>query len=185
MIRDLPDPMPELDKELRIDQVEKNEAADTENFKVVVANKGEEEETPETAETEVLLANRERNEVEKDEEKPEIIAVEKEEVIASEENTNNKNDQEKSETDPVLDGESYKEENDHKAAETMEKEAEATEKAAAAKQRQGGPGRKESPAMYNHVIEETASKLLEKRKNKVRALAGAFQTVIDYESSSK
>lgn len=181
----LPDPMPELDKELRIDQVEKNEAADTENFKVVVANKGEEEETPETAETEVLLANRERNEVEKDEEKPEIIAVEKEEVIASEENTNNKNDQEKSETDPVLDGESYKEENDHKAAETMEKEAEATEKAAAAKQRQGGPGRKESPAMYNHVIEETASKLLEKRKNKVRALAGAFQTVIDYESSSK
>ncbi|CAK9312900.1 unnamed protein product [Citrullus colocynthis] len=180
----LPDPMPELDKELRIDQVEKNEADDTENFKVVVANKEEEEETSEAAETEVLLANRERNEVEKDEEKPEIIAVEKEDVIASEENTN-KNDQEKSERDPVLDGESYKEENDHKAAETMEKEAEATEKAAATKQRQGGLGRKESPAMYNHVIEETASKLLEKRKNKVRALAGAFQTVIDYESSSK
>lgn len=37
--------------------------------------------------------------------------------------------------------------------------------------------KKESP-MYNDVIEETASKLLEKRKNKVRALVGAFETVI-------
>ncbi|KAL9675909.1 hypothetical protein QQ045_004117 [Rhodiola kirilowii] len=31
---------------------------------------------------------------------------------------------------------------------------------------------------YNDVIEETASKLVEKRANKVRALAGAFETVI-------
>lgn len=38
-------------------------------------------------------------------------------------------------------------------------------------------GKKDSP-MYNDVIEETASKLLEKRKNKVRALVGAFETVI-------
>lgn len=30
----------------------------------------------------------------------------------------------------------------------------------------------------NNVIEETASKLREQRKNKVRALAGAFETVI-------
>lgn len=36
---------------------------------------------------------------------------------------------------------------------------------------------KDSP-VYNDVIEETASKLLEKRKNKVRALVGAFETVI-------
>lgn len=48
---------------------------------------------------------------------------------------------------------------------------------------QGEQGnKKESPAAYNDVIEETASKLLEKRKNKVRALVGAFETVIDYES---
>ncbi|XP_047329626.1 cilia- and flagella-associated protein 251-like [Impatiens glandulifera] len=36
-----------------------------------------------------------------------------------------------------------------------------------------------APAAYNEVIEETASKLLaEKRRNKVLALAGAFETVI-------
>ncbi|XP_062100550.1 suppressor protein SRP40-like [Humulus lupulus] len=50
--------------------------------------------------------------------------------------------------------------------------------AAAAVKRQG---KKESQA-YNDVIEETARKLLEKRKNKVKALVGAFETVIDYES---
>eukprot|EP00268_Persea_americana_P006138 TRINITY_DN12184_c0_g1_i1.p1 TRINITY_DN12184_c0_g1~~TRINITY_DN12184_c0_g1_i1.p1 ORF type:complete len:512 (-),score=129.55 TRINITY_DN12184_c0_g1_i1:841-2376(-) len=43
--------------------------------------------------------------------------------------------------------------------------------------RQDIRGKKESPA-YNDVIEETASKLVEKRKNKVRALVGAFETVI-------
>lgn len=36
---------------------------------------------------------------------------------------------------------------------------------------------KDAP-VYNDVIAETASKLLEKRKNKVRALVGAFETVI-------
>lgn len=51
---------------------------------------------------------------------------------------------------------------------------------AAASETQGG--KKESPTAYNDVIEETASKLLEKRKNKVKALVGAFETVIDYES---
>lgn len=38
-------------------------------------------------------------------------------------------------------------------------------------------GKKETQA-YNDVIEETASKLREKRKNKVKALVGAFETVI-------
>ncbi|KAL5785844.1 hypothetical protein ACOSQ2_008236 [Xanthoceras sorbifolium] len=47
----------------------------------------------------------------------------------------------------------------------------------------GGQG-KESPTAYNDVIEETAGKLLEKRKNKVKALVGAFETVIDYESGA-
>ncbi|CAL8996664.1 unnamed protein product [Prunus brigantina] len=46
-------------------------------------------------------------------------------------------------------------------------------------------GKKDSAPAYNDVIEETASKLLEKRKNKVKALVGAFETVIDYESGSK
>lgn len=38
-------------------------------------------------------------------------------------------------------------------------------------------GKKDSPA-YNDVIEQTASKLVEKRKSKVKALVGAFETVI-------
>lgn len=51
---------------------------------------------------------------------------------------------------------------------------------------QGGQvnSKKESPAAYNDVIEETKNKLLEKRKNKVKALVGAFETVIDYESAA-
>lgn len=43
-----------------------------------------------------------------------------------------------------------------------------------------GNSKKESPA-YNDVIAETSSKLMEKRKNKVKALVGAFETVISLE----
>jgi hypothetical protein len=32
--------------------------------------------------------------------------------------------------------------------------------------------------LFNNVIEETASKLVETRKSKVKALVGAFETVI-------
>ena len=43
-------------------------------------------------------------------------------------------------------------------------------------------GKKESPSAYNDVI---ASKMQQNpRKNKVLALAGAFQTVIDYETAA-
>ncbi|TMW98253.1 hypothetical protein EJD97_004291, partial [Solanum chilense] len=44
-------------------------------------------------------------------------------------------------------------------------------------QRQVVQGKKES-VVSNNVIEETASKLREQRKNRVKALAGAFETVI-------
>ena len=44
-------------------------------------------------------------------------------------------------------------------------------------------GKKET-ATYNDVIEETVSKLREQRKNRVLALAGAFETVISLESES-
>ncbi|GLT53820.1 hypothetical protein SLA2020_270630 [Shorea laevis] len=57
--------------------------------------------------------------------------------------------------------------------------------AISSKHQAGLAGKKESPPAYNDVIEETASKLLEKRKNKVKALVGAFETVIDKEASSK
>ncbi|XP_021769933.1 uncharacterized protein LOC110734186 [Chenopodium quinoa] len=38
--------------------------------------------------------------------------------------------------------------------------------------------KKDEQVSYNNVIEETASKLVEKRKSKVKALVGAFETVI-------
>ncbi|RWR84334.1 high mobility group nucleosome-binding domain-containing protein 5-like protein [Cinnamomum micranthum f. kanehirae] len=46
--------------------------------------------------------------------------------------------------------------------------------------RQGSHGRRESQ-VYNDVIEETASKLVEERKSRVKALVGAFETVISFE----
>ena len=39
-------------------------------------------------------------------------------------------------------------------------------------------GKKDAQGLFNNVIEETASKLVETRKSKVKALVGAFETVI-------
>ncbi|XP_038983453.1 uncharacterized protein LOC103709268 [Phoenix dactylifera] len=39
-------------------------------------------------------------------------------------------------------------------------------------------GKKEAQSLFNNVIEETASKLVETRRSKVKALVGAFETVI-------
>jgi hypothetical protein len=38
--------------------------------------------------------------------------------------------------------------------------------------------KKDAQGLFNNVIEETASKLVEARKSKVKALVGAFETVI-------
>ncbi|KAI3761988.1 hypothetical protein L1987_52411 [Smallanthus sonchifolius] len=43
---------------------------------------------------------------------------------------------------------------------------------------QGEQGKKDAQGLLNNVIEETASKLVEIRKSKVKALVGAFETVI-------
>ncbi|GLT77067.1 hypothetical protein SLA2020_486870 [Shorea laevis] len=43
---------------------------------------------------------------------------------------------------------------------------------------QDAEGKKDSQGLFNVVIEETASKLAETRKSKVKALVGAFETVI-------
>lgn len=43
-------------------------------------------------------------------------------------------------------------------------------------------GKKQNPGLYNNVIEETASKLSQLRKSKVKALVGAFETVISLDS---
>ncbi|XWS17913.1 hypothetical protein CRYUN_Cryun33cG0109500 [Craigia yunnanensis] len=77
--------------------------------------------------------------------------------------------------------ESSKEEIVNEEAEESKPEV---ENVVAKSQVQAGHGKKESPTPYNDVIEETASKLLEERKNKVRALVGAFETVIDKETSN-
>lgn len=44
-------------------------------------------------------------------------------------------------------------------------------------------GKKDAQGLYNNVIEETASKLVESRKSKVKALVGAFETVISLQES--
>ncbi|XP_072956140.1 uncharacterized protein [Typha angustifolia] len=43
--------------------------------------------------------------------------------------------------------------------------------------------KKDIQGLFNHVIEETASKLVETRKSKVKALVGAFETVISLQES--
>ncbi|KAL4582019.1 hypothetical protein LXL04_006556 [Taraxacum kok-saghyz] len=43
---------------------------------------------------------------------------------------------------------------------------------------QGEKEKKDAQGLFNNVIEETASKLVETRKSKVKALVGAFETVI-------
>ncbi len=44
-------------------------------------------------------------------------------------------------------------------------------------------GKKDTQSLYNNVIEETASKLVMTRKSKVKALVGAFETVISLQDS--
>ncbi|KAK3026207.1 hypothetical protein RJ639_040492 [Escallonia herrerae] len=44
-------------------------------------------------------------------------------------------------------------------------------------------GKKDAQGLFNNVIEETASKLVESRKSKVKALVGAFETVISLQDS--
>lgn len=48
---------------------------------------------------------------------------------------------------------------------------------------QGVAEKKDSKSLFNHVIEETASKLVETRKSKVKALVGAFETVISLQET--
>ncbi|KAM1516694.1 hypothetical protein ACFXTH_015616 [Malus domestica] len=48
---------------------------------------------------------------------------------------------------------------------------------------QGVTGRKDVQKLLNNVIEETASRLVESRKSKVKALVGAFETVISLQDT--
>lgn len=50
----------------------------------------------------------------------------------------------------------------------------------------GEETKKQEPGLFNNVIEETASRLVaEARKSKVKALVGAFETVISLQETSK
>ncbi|CAL0305679.1 unnamed protein product [Lupinus luteus] len=69
-------------------------------------------------------------------------------------------------------------EDDEENVEREVKEELKTEEDSTQHKQQVQHGKKETQ-VSNDVIEETASMLMEARKNKVRALAGAFQTVID------
>ncbi|KAK9116598.1 hypothetical protein Sjap_015545 [Stephania japonica] len=51
--------------------------------------------------------------------------------------------------------------------------------------RQNVNGRKDTQGLFNIVIEETVSKLVELRKSKVEALVGAFETVISLQEGKK
>ncbi|WOL12631.1 putative inactive serine/threonine-protein kinase bub1 [Canna indica] len=50
---------------------------------------------------------------------------------------------------------------------------------------QGKLEKKDAQGLFNNVIEETASKLAETRKSKVKALVGAFETVISLQDSKQ
>jgi hypothetical protein len=54
------------------------------------------------------------------------------------------------------------------------------------RQDDGKETKKQEPGLFNNVIEETASRLVaEARKSKVKALVGAFETVISLQETSK
>ena len=101
------------------------------------------------------------------------------------------NDEDEGEGGEII-REDYKSENKNNGEEAIEEQKEAVEKVeenkveATPSKQQSGERRhgKMEAQVSNDEIEKTA-KLLEARKNKVRALAGAFQTVIDHQTTSK
>ncbi|XP_052209433.1 RNA polymerase II degradation factor 1 [Diospyros lotus] len=116
----------------------------------------------------------------KDEEQ-ESVSQEEPKVVPKKENPEETGEDSTEETENP-EGDEATEEKEEEASTAEGKQTTVVEKsgnetaAAAATVVQGG--KKENQQAYNDVIEETASKLLEKRKNKVKALVGAFETVI-------
>ncbi|XP_004292882.1 PREDICTED: neurofilament heavy polypeptide [Fragaria vesca subsp. vesca] len=110
-----------------------------------------------------------------------------EEAIKEEKEDENKNEEDME----VVDGVSHELDPKEGQDGDVKEEAKPDEEKATEKPQEAagtaGNNKKEAAPAYNDVIEETASKLMaqEKRRNKVKALVGAFETVIDYESGSK
>jgi len=129
-------------------------------------------------------------------ETPEKVDIESKEVESVEEATQEKEkevkeegkervEEEEKEKEKVKEDdqkEKVEEEKKEKVKGDEEKEKVKEEESAEGKKKEVVKGKKESPSAYNDVI---ASKMQENpRKNKVLALAGAFQTVIDYETAA-
>uniref|UniRef100_A0A1J3EYT6 Calmodulin-binding domain-containing protein n=1 Tax=Noccaea caerulescens TaxID=107243 RepID=A0A1J3EYT6_NOCCA len=127
-----------------------------------------------------------------EEETPEKVDIDMKEVESVEETTEEKGEEvkekqevkeEKKEKEKVKEEEKEKvKEEEKEKVEQGEKEKVKEEASEEGKKREVVKGKKVSPSAYNDVI---ASKMQENpRKNKVLALAGAFQTVIDYETAA-
>ncbi|CAH8272157.1 unnamed protein product [Arabidopsis lyrata] len=123
-------------------------------------------------------------------ETPEKVDIESKNVESVEETTQEKEEEEEKEKVKEEEKEKVKEDGKEKVEEEKEKEKVKDEEKEKVKEEESGEGKKkevvkgkkESPSAYNDVI---ASKMQENpRKNKVLALAGAFQTVIDYETAA-
>ncbi|CAL9231477.1 unnamed protein product [Arabidopsis halleri] len=120
-------------------------------------------------------------------ETPEKVDIESKKVESVEETTQEKEEEVKEEEgkEKVKEEENEKVKEDEKEKEKVkdgEKEKVKEEESGEGKKKEVVKGKKESPSAYNDVI---ASKMQENpRKNKVLALAGAFQTVIDYETAA-
>ncbi|KAL5977820.1 hypothetical protein ACLOJK_036843 [Asimina triloba] len=119
-----------------------------------------------------------------DDDKPETETDSQVVVVAAE------SDKEEKEIDSAAfneaSGDKGTEEDDHVRSREAEEMEEAKVENTAAKPRKDKDvrGKREAPAAYNDVIEETASKLAAgQRKNKVKALAGAFETVISLQNT--
>ncbi|MCD7448244.1 hypothetical protein HAX54_040005 [Datura stramonium] len=137
--------------------------------------------------TEIVVENQDINKMKESEEEQLVEETSTSNPKEPEEITNELNEHHLEEnTIKVVDETQEKKQEDegrNQGKETvMVEEAEAVQKtnttvASSKPQRQVVQGKKES-VVSNNVIEETASKLREQRKNRVKALAGAFETVI-------
>nr|XP_023887987.1 suppressor protein SRP40-like [Quercus suber] len=193
--------IPEVSEEIKTNataQIEEAEAKAQKEEEAEAKAQTEEEEAEAKAQKEEEAENEhggEENESKKESNVEESVAIseavvevkeDKGEVKGEDSEAENKNEGNMVDEKEVVDGGSeglnLKEVQDVEVGAVEETKPEVVNTASS--KRQVGQGKKESQA-YNDVIEETASKLLEKRKNKVKALVGAFETVIDIETPSK
>ncbi|XP_004501242.1 uncharacterized protein [Cicer arietinum] len=124
---------------------------------------------------------KEENEEELEKEEVEVKEENEEELEKEEVEVKEKNEEELEKEE--VEGGKCEEENEQVESEVKEEEEKKVDSSSKEDEDESCvvQGKKESQ-ISNDVIQETASKLLEERKNKVRQLAGAFQTVIDHQT---